>query len=189
LLRPYIDILRDELNVKEVELATDVGRFGSKELILNPKTLGPRLGARTQEVIKAHKSGDWTISPDGTAVVGGIQLQPEEFDFRVVSAGEGAVATLKGASGLVVLDTAVTPALEREGRARDLIRQIQQARREAGLDVSDRIALDVRGDADVVAAFDAHRALVEQETLASSSTGTVDPDVTPGAAVVSVRRA
>jgi isoleucyl-tRNA synthetase len=189
LLRPYIDILRDELNVKEVELATDVGRFGSKELILNPKTLGPRLGARTQEVIKAHKSGDWTISPDGTAVVGGIQLQPEEFDFRVVSAGEGAVATLKGASGLVVLDTAVTPALEREGRARDLIRQIQQARREAGLDVSDRIALDVRGDTDVVAAFEAHRALVEQETLASSSTATVDPDVTPGAAVVSVRRA
>ena len=110
-------------------------------------------------MIKAHKAGDWTITPDGTAVVGGVELEPDEFDFRVVSAGEGAVATLKGAAGLVVLDTAVTPELELEGRARDLIRQIQQARRDAGLDVSDRIALDVRGAADVVAAFDAHRAL------------------------------
>ena len=53
------------------------------------------------------------------------------------------MATLKGAAGLVVLDTAVTPELELEGRARDLIRQIQQARRDAGLDVSDRIALEV----------------------------------------------
>ena len=189
LLAPHIDILRDELNVKEVELTTDVDRFGSKELILNPKTLGPRLGGRTQDVIKAHKAGDWTITPEGTAVVGGVELEPDEFDFRVVSAGEGAVATLKGAAGLVVLDTAVTPELELEGRARDLIRQIQQARRDAGLDVSDRIALEVRGAADVVAAFDAHRALIDAETLATSSTASVDPELASGTATVSVARA
>jgi isoleucyl-tRNA synthetase len=189
LLAPHIDILRDELNVKEVELTTDVDRFGRRELILNPKTLGPRLGGRTQDVIKAHKAGDWTITPDGTAVVGGVELQPEEFDFRVVSAGEGAVATLKGDSGLVVLDTTVTPELELEGSARDLIRQIQQARREADLDVSDRITLAVRGAADVIAAFEAHRQLVESETLATSSTAEVDPELAPGAASVSVARA
>jgi isoleucyl-tRNA synthetase len=189
MLRPHVDILRDELNVKEVELTTDLDRYGSKELIINPKTLGPRLGGRTQEVIKAHKAGDWTVGADGTAVVGGVELRPEEFDFRVVSAGEGAVATLKGTSGLVVLDTAVTPELELEGRARDLIRQVQQARRDAGLDVSDRIRLDVRGGADVVAAFEAHRALVEEETLTTSSTATVDPSVAPDVATVSVARA
>jgi isoleucyl-tRNA synthetase len=88
-----------------------------------------------------------------------------------------------------VLDTAVTPELEREGRARDLIRQIQQARRDAGLDVSDRIKLDVRGAADVVAAFEAHRALVEQETLATTSTAAVDPGLESGTAEVSVARA
>jgi isoleucyl-tRNA synthetase len=189
LVAPHIDILRDELNVKEVELTTDVDRFGRRELILNPKTLGPRLGGRTQDVIKAHKAGDWTITADGTAVVGGVELQPEEFDFRVVSAGEGAVATLKGDSGLVVLDTTVTPELELEGSARDLIRQIQQARREADLDVSDRITLAVRGAADVIAAFEAHRGLVESETLATSSTAEVDPELAPGAASVSVARA
>jgi isoleucyl-tRNA synthetase len=188
LLAPHIDILRDELNVKEVELTTDVDRYGNRELILNPKTLGPRLGGRTQDVIRAHKAGDWTITPDGTAIVGGVELLPEEFDFRVVSSGDGAVATLKGGAGLVVLDTAVTPELELEGRARDLMRQIQQARRDAGLDVSDRITLEVRGAADVVAAYEAHRALVEQETLATSSTATVDPELGPGDARVSVAR-
>ena len=121
--------------------------------------------------------------------MGGVELEPEEFDFRVVSAGDGAVATLKGSSGLVVLDTAVTPELELEGRARDLIRQIQQARRDAGLDVSDRIMLDVRGGTDVVAAFDAHRGLVEQETLTTASTATLDPDLAADAATVSVARA
>ncbi|HEY6799016.1 MAG TPA: class I tRNA ligase family protein, partial [Agromyces sp.] len=142
--RPHLDILRDELNIKEVELTTEVDRFGSKELILNPKTLGPRLGGRTQEVIKAHKAGDWTVNAEGVAVVGGVELQPEEFDFRVVSAGDGAVATLKASSGLVVLDTAVTPELELEGRARDLVRLVQQARRDADLAVTDRIELTIR---------------------------------------------
>ena len=98
LIAPHLDILRDELNVKQVELTTDVDRFGTKELILNPKTLGPRLGGRTQDVIKAHKAGDWQITPDG-AVVGGVELRPDEFDFRVVSAGDGAVAALKAAAG------------------------------------------------------------------------------------------
>jgi isoleucyl-tRNA synthetase len=165
LVRPHLDILRDELNVKEVELTDQVSRYGTRELILNPKTLGPRLGGRTQDVIRAYKRGDWRIEGD-VAVVGGVELRPGEFDFRIVSAGEGAVATLKDTDGLVVLDTAVTAELEVEGRARDLIRQIQQARREAGLDVSDRIRLDVSGPADVVEAFETHRELVAGETLA-----------------------
>ena len=184
LLAAHVDILRDELNVKSVELTTDVDAYGSKELVLNPKTLGPRLGGRTQEVIRAHKAGDWTVDGD-RAVVGGIELEPGEFDFRLVSAGEGAVATLKSSDGLVVLDTVVTAELEREGLARDLIRQIQQARREAGLDVSDRIRLEVVGPAEVVDAFATHRDLVMAETLAVEA----DASVGPAPTVVHVTRA
>ena len=67
-----------------------------------------------------------------------------------------------------MLDTAVTPELEAEGVARDLVRSVQQARRDAGLDVSDRIALTVAGPADVLAAARAHEALLTGETLATS---------------------
>ena len=168
LLAPHIDILRDELNVKHVELTTDVDRFGSKQLVLNPKTLGPRLGAQTQQVIKAHKAGDWSLDGD-RAVVGGVTLEPGEFDFQLVSAGDGAVATLKSSAGLVVLDTVVTPELEREGIARDLVRQVQQARREAGFDVSDRISLVITAPQAVIDAFAAHRELVMGETLATAA--------------------
>jgi isoleucyl-tRNA synthetase len=171
LLAGHIEILRDELNVKEVELTTDVDRFGTRELVLNPKTLGPRLGAQTQQVIKAHKAGDWTLEGEN-AVVGGVVLEPGEFDFRLVSAGKGAVTTLKSSDGLVVLDTAVTPDLEREGVARDLVRQVQQARREADFEVSDRITLAITGPQPVVDAFSEHRRLVMGETLAVSAQAT-----------------
>ena len=171
LVAPHLDILRDELNVKDVELTTDVDRFGRKELILNPKALGPRLGGQMQQVVKAHKAGDWTVDGE-RATVGGVELQPGEFDFRLVSGDDGgAVATLKNTAGLVVLDTEVTPELEREGTARDLIRQIQQARREAGLEVSDRIQLTVTAVEPVLAAFETHRELVMRETLAIEATG------------------
>ena len=105
LITPHLDILRDELNVKDVELTTDVDRFGRKELVLNPKALGPRLGGQMQQVVKAHKAGDWSVD-GGTAIVGGVELLDGEFDFRLVSdGGGGAVATLKNTEGLVVLDT------------------------------------------------------------------------------------
>ncbi len=185
LLADHIDILRDELNVKQVELTTDVGRYGVQELVLNPKALGPRLGGQTQQVIKAHKSGDWSLVDD-RAVVGGIELEPGEFDFRLVSAGDAAVATLKSSDGLVVLDTTVTPELEREGVARDLVRQVQQERREAGLDVSDRISLTISGPQATVDAFATHRELVMGETLATSAQATLGDD---DEVVVAVERA
>ncbi|MDJ0767550.1 MAG: isoleucine--tRNA ligase [Ilumatobacter sp.] len=185
LVQPHIDILRDELNVKQVELTTEVDRFGNQELVLNPKALGPRLGAQTQEVIKAHKAGDWEVDGD-RARVGGFELEPGEFDFRLVSSGDGAVSTLKGSGGLVVLDTAVSPELEREGVARDLIRQVQQARRDTGLDVSDRVALHVAGSAAVLAALDEHRDLVMGETL--SVDVTVEPVADDAATEVTVTR-
>ncbi len=185
LLADHIDILRDELNVKQVELTTDVGRYGVQELVLNPKALGPRLGGQTQQVIKAHKSGDWSLVGN-RAVVGGIELEPGEFDFRLVSAGDAAVATLKSSDGLVVLDTIVTPELEREGVARDLVRLVQQERREAGLDVSDRISLTISGPQATVDAFATHRELVMGETLATSAQATLGND---DEVVVAVERA
>ena len=71
-----------------------------------------------------------------------------------------------GGGGFVVLDTDVTPELELEGAARDLVRAVQQARREAGLDVSDRISLEVAGAEFVYRAVLNHRDLVAGETLA-----------------------
>ena len=168
LVQPHIDILRDEVNVKSVDLTDRVADHGTEELVLLPKALGPRLGGDTQKVIGAHKAGDWSFG-DGIVTVGGIDLVEGEFEFRLVSHAEGAAATLPGKGGIVVLDTVVTPQLEREGVARDLIRRIQTARREAELDVSDRISLTLEISEVVADAFTTHQTMVENETLAVES--------------------
>ena len=84
------------------------------------------------------------------------------------SADGGSATGMLPGGGFVVLDTEVTPELAAEGLARDLIRAVQQARQDAGLDVSDRIALTIGGSAAVQDAARTHEALIAGETLATS---------------------
>ncbi|MET8851915.1 isoleucine--tRNA ligase [Amycolatopsis sp. NPDC004625] len=165
----FADILRDEVNVKAVELTTDVAAHGGFEVAVNARAAGPRLGKDVQTVIKAVKAGDWSFQ-GGAVVAAGIALREGEFERRLVAKGGGAAAELPGGSGLVLIDTEVTPALAAEGLVRDLVRVVQQARRDAGLDVADRIALTVDAPADVVEAARAHQEFLASETLATSVT-------------------
>jgi isoleucyl-tRNA synthetase len=171
-LQPFVGLIGDELNVKSVELV-DLAAAGDdlgvrQELQVNARAAGPRLGRDVQQAIKGSKSGDWAVTEDGTVVAGGIALQEGEFTLRTVVADadddQQAVAMLPG-SGFVILDTGVTPELQAEGVARDIIRAVQQARRDAGLDISDRIALALQGDDEIRAAVEQHRNLIESETL------------------------
>jgi isoleucyl-tRNA synthetase len=130
-----------------------------------PSEIGPRLGRHTQDVIRAVKAGDWTLDGDDV-VAGGHRLEPGEYTLTMVAEGDGASATLDGGTGVIVLDVDVTPDLEQEGRARDLIRLIQQARRDADLAVTDRIAVILRADPQWAQAAVAHRELIVGETLA-----------------------
>lgn len=167
-LREFTDILRDEVNVKSVELTTDVAAHGGFEVAVNARAAGPRLGKDVQTVIKAVKAGEWTTSESGAVVAAGIELVEGEYDRRLVAKGGGAAAELPGGAGLVLLDTDVTDELAAEGLARDLVRVVQQARRDAGLDVADRIALTVDAPEDVVTAAKTHEEFIASETLATS---------------------
>src|SRR3954454_23118127 len=182
-LRPFTDILRDEVNVKEVALSTDVARFGRFEVAVNARACGPRLGGDTQKVIRAVKAGEWTANPDGTVEAAGITLLAGEFTERLVAAGPSGTAALPGNSGLVVLDTTVTPELAREGLARDVVRLVQQARRDAGLDVSDRITLTLGAPEPVVDAVQEHETFVAGEVLATSVAYAPVPEPTLAGAV------
>lgn len=175
-LRPFADLIADEVNVKNVTLTDDVATHGHFELSVNARVAGPRLGGTVQQVIRAVKAGDWSHGPDGTVLAAGVTLLPGEFDERLVSADPGAAAALPGGSGLVVLDTAVTAELAAEGVARDVVRLVQQARRNAGLDVSDRIALVLDGDASALDAVRTHQDFLVGEVLASSVEYALVPD-------------
>jgi isoleucyl-tRNA synthetase len=164
----FAEILRDEVNVKDVELTTDVDAHGHFQLAVNARAAGPRLGPDVQKVIRAVKAGEWSTNGDGAVVAAGIELFPEEYEQRLVATDPAATAALPGGGGLVVLDTVVTDELAAEGVARDLVRAVQQARKDAGLDVSDRITLTLRLPESVEAAVRRFEDFVARETLAES---------------------
>ncbi|MEW1907511.1 isoleucine--tRNA ligase [Kitasatospora sp. NPDC085895] len=167
-LAPFSDILREEVNVKAVELTSEVDRFGRFEIAVNAKACGPRLGGATQQVIRAVKAGDWKQDAGGGVTAAGIELLPGEFTERLVASDPDGTAALPGNSGLVVLDTAVTDELSAEGLARDAVRLVQQARREAGLDLSERVELVVEASGAALDAVRAHEEFVAGEVLADS---------------------
>jgi isoleucyl-tRNA synthetase len=177
-LEPFTDILADEVNVKSVELSTDVARYGRFELTVNARACGPRLGGDTQKVIRAVKAGEWQTDAEGRVTAAGIELLPGEFSERLVPAEPDGTAALPGNTGLVVLDTAVTPELVVEGLARDVVRVVQQARREAGLDVSDRIGVTLDASNEVLDAVRAYQDFLAAEVLATAVTYAPVPNPT-----------
>ncbi|MGO2659443.1 MAG: isoleucine--tRNA ligase [Mycetocola reblochoni] len=187
-LAPFAEILRDELNVKRVEfLEFDEGataRHGiTQRLTVNARAAGPRLGRTVQQAIAAAKSGDWSES-DGIVVAGGLALEPGEYELVLETADAGEASRETGllpGGGFVLLDTALTPELEAEGLARDLIRAVQDARKRADFDMSDRIALTVvfADEEDAAAIRGADAVDVAAETLA------LDADGAPGFRILS----
>ncbi|MGY3566286.1 isoleucine--tRNA ligase [Sinomonas sp. RB5] len=168
-------VIADELNLKAVRLldAAEASEeeFGiERRLVVNARAAGPRLGKGVQTAIKGSKSGDWSVADDGSVTAGGIGLEPHEYTLETVvdpaKAGEHAAVAMLPGGGFVVLDTGLTPELEAEGLARDLVRVIQQARKEADLAVGDRIRASVTAKAHVIAAAREHAELLRGETLA-----------------------
>jgi isoleucyl-tRNA synthetase len=183
-LRPFVSVVADEVNVKQVRLValadaqgSDVGV--SQQLTVNARAAGPRLGRGVQDVIRASKSGDWQVEADGSVVCGGVRLVEGEYTLATVVADEGAghraVAALAG-GGFVVLDTEAGPELVLEGLARDLVRMVQQVRRDAGLAVGDRIRLTVHAESGpAVEAVQVFAELVRGETLADELVLAAEP--------------
>jgi isoleucyl-tRNA synthetase len=170
-LAGYADILRDELNVKHVAFEplqeSSLADYGiTRRLAVNARALGPRLGSEVQRVIRAAKSGLW-VQNDGVVSVDGVDLAEGEYELELEAADPDRAISFLPGGGFVVLDTALTPELEAEGLARDIVRAVQQARKDAGFEVSDRITLRLVGDAIALAAIVAHRELIAGETLAT----------------------
>ncbi len=195
-------LVADEVNVDVVELVDlddqagggtgggDVAEsYGiTQKLSVNARAAGPRLGRQVQLAIQAARSGAWEVDATGTVAAGGIVLQEGEYELTtVVDDGAGGAAdrvdrvtaTLPG-GGFVVLATEVTPELEARGWANDVVRQVQEARRAAGLHVSDRIALSLAVPAHRLDAAQSHHDRIAGEVLATS----VDVTTAPGELVV-----
>ena len=99
-------------------------------------------------------------------LVGGIELREGEFDLRLRPADPDSSRTLPGEVGIVTLDLKITPELEAEGTARDVIRLVQRARREAGLKVTDRISLRIAIGGDLAGVLEEWKSHLKTQVLA-----------------------
>ncbi len=167
-LEAFKGLLADELNVKAVELRPEIGpELAEPVLAVVPAALGPRLGADTQKVIGAVRAGQWSRTADGAVEAAGVRLEQGEYTLRLKPVDEAASRVLPGDGGVVSLALETDDELEMEGTARDVVRLVQQARRQAGLEVSDRIALELTAPSGVLAALEAWREFVAAQVLAT----------------------
>ncbi len=163
-LENYAELIADEVNVKSVNL--EPPRAASFTLRPHARALGPRVGGRVQDVIRAARAGEFTENPDGTVTCAGVRLEAGEFELTP-TVSDALSARYKDGR-MIALDLSITPDLEAEGLARDVIRGIQESRRAAGLSVSDRITVRLHSDVErTLSALREHLDLIKGETLAT----------------------
>jgi isoleucyl-tRNA synthetase len=173
-----LDDVAEELNVKQLASLDSTGVVIDVSVKPNFRVLGKRFGKRTQQVANSvlaadprelverlRTRGEATVSFDGLDGAE-ITLGPDEVVVTEIPRSGWVVESQRGVT--IALDIEITPELAAEGTARDVVRVVQQARRDASLDVADRIALTIAAPPDVLAAVRTHQDFVAHETLATS---------------------
>jgi isoleucyl-tRNA synthetase len=175
-----LKLFADEVNIQAVELIADGSELVERRVKpLLPK-IGKRLGAAIPAVMAAAREGAVEIAEDGSVTLAGVTLAADEVEIQATPRPGTAVAEDDGL--VVVLDTALTPELRAEGDAREIARGVQDLRREAGLELDDRIELWVEGAPPAVAvqlqdvAVDTLAELAEGEIPADTARATVQLD-------------
>jgi isoleucyl-tRNA synthetase len=173
-VKHHAALIREELNIKAIELIARDAELVSYRIKPNLPVIGKRYGKRIPAI------RNYLSTADGVAIAAAVargdtqeieiegetlSFEPEALLVETESAEGFACAEADGY--LAGLDTSLTPALIREGMARELIRIVQDTRKQAGLEVSDRIELMIDGDAAVTDAISEHREAIMSETLAS----------------------
>ncbi len=160
----YADIIKDEMNVKSVQFQDSFGDVADSFVYLITPKIGARLGGALRDIIPAVKRGEYELVGD-TLVAAGNTLNADEFENRLTVRDGVTGAALPDNTAVVVLDTNVTADLVAEGLANEVLRFIQDTRKAAGLDVSDRIVLTYSADPALTVAIDQHKKRIMRDAL------------------------
>ena len=164
-------IVLEELNVKSVRYVSEADELGSFELKPNYRALGPRFGKQMPKVAAAVAALDaGTLREGGTAAINvdGTEHRLSPDDVQMVLQPLEGYQVERSGTHAVALDLKLDEELRREGLAREVVHAVQAARKDAGLNVEDRIALSLGGDDELLAAVREHQEYVTGETLATS---------------------
>ncbi len=174
-LRPYAELIADEVNVKELHLTSEIEEYATFRLQVDARVVGPRLGKDMKKVLQASKAGDWKMLDSGAVEVADFELAEGEYTLLLQPMEGVSCEPLPTSDAIVVLDLELSDQLIAEGRARDVVRAVQQARKEADLHVSDRIRLALDLPDEWRSAVDDFRDYVCEQTLANELKLELDP--------------
>lgn len=185
----YLDLIADELNVKDVEIAKDAGEFVDISIRPNFRVLGKKVGPKMRAVaeeIAKLTPGERSIVVDGES----IELLDE--DIEVVQSAKGDRVAKAEAELCVAFDTELTQPLIREGYAREIVNKVNTMRRESGFEVTDRVHVTIDAKAEIKAAFEEHSDYIAHEVLATAvefaENGGTTWDLGGASATISIRK-
>ncbi len=163
----YQDIVKDELNVKEIKFDNHLENYASKKIYLYTPLLGKALGKDMGAVMGAYKQNQWSLNTDGTLSIAGKTLTKDLFEVRLEMKEGVAGQAFADNKAVVTLDTNVTDELRREGMARDFIRLVQTLRKDKDFNISDRIELSYQTDnKELALALEENKTYVAEQVLA-----------------------
>jgi isoleucyl-tRNA synthetase len=164
----------EELNVRALELIPDKSEMVERTLYPLLPVVGPRHGRAVGAIMAGARSGEWELRADGTVAVGGVILQPDEFELTARARPGHEVA--EDGDLLVALDTSLDDELRAAGFAREVAHRLQALRREAGFEISDRIRYEIVLSAEAAARLDPHLQWLHGEVLATEGSLSLEPD-------------
>jgi len=167
----YQEIVKDELNVKEIRFDENLSAYADKKLYLYTPLLGKTLGKDMGNVMAAYKQNAWSLNDDGTLNIAGLNLSPDLFEVRLDMKEGVAGRGFAGDKAVITLDTTLTPTLKREGMARDFVRLVQTLRKEKDFNISDRICLCWHTEsAELAQALEENKSYISEQVLAVQTT-------------------
>jgi len=144
---PFIDIISEEVNVKEIKIAENISEFADNKLQINFKKIGAKFGAKIKEITQAIKENNWQKIDDKTIEIAGVKLVDDDFELKLtiknIDEKKSAILALPSNDFLILLSIEITQELEDEGIARDIVRAIQQNRKDADLQITDMVKLEI----------------------------------------------
>ncbi len=182
-LQASSEVILDELNIKGLEVIEDPTQVARPEVVPNMRALGPRLGAEAKKVAAALRDLDAatarSLAFGESVLVAGVELGADDVQVRMHPTEEGSLVAAQGHL-VVALDPQVDDELRAEGIARDLVNRIQRMRKELDLPVEARIEVGLQdAAAEILAAVEANRGIVEGETLSKiCEGGLATPEIT-----------
>lgn len=167
-INSFHSIIESEVNVKLASFTTHLEGIGSKDVVLNFKVLGAMIGKDFKKVVNATKSGKWEINSKGELLVEEYTIAKENYEIKLLP-NEGLTGkALDKTNGIVILDTNVTKELWEEGIVRDFVRFVQNSRKDAGLNITDKINIKISTKSELVEIILKYSDFIKSQTLAES---------------------